>query len=148
MIDLQEKRFYKEACRKASFQLSVLCEDKAFAPKSHHGAYQTKPYSRQREVTKAARNAIPGKATQEQRQGVVCAILWVLAFVVRRERQQKCQLCFALHLPCQRQAWLGIPLEPHPSLEGPESEFPPPIPEFRKFASEKCAQICGGKVIN
>ena len=44
--------------------------------------------------------------------------------------------------------WLGFPLESHPLLGGPESEFPPPIPEFRKFASEKRAQICGGKVIN
>jgi hypothetical protein len=26
--------------------------------------------------------------------------------------------------------WLGIPPEPHPSLGGPESEFPLPIPGF------------------
>ena len=34
--------------------------------------------------------------------------------------------------------WLGILLEPHPSLGGPESEFPLPILEFRKIPSEKC----------
>jgi hypothetical protein len=33
--------------------------------------------------------------------------------------------------------WLGILLEPHPSLGGPESEFLLPIPEFRKIPSEK-----------
>ena len=44
--------------------------------------------------------------------------------------------------------WLGFPLESHPALGGPESEFPLPIPEFRKLASEKRAKIRGGKVIN
>ena len=34
--------------------------------------------------------------------------------------------------------WLGIPLEPHPSLVAPESEFPLPVPEFRKIPAEKC----------
>ena len=46
------------------------------------------------------------------------------------------------HLPLsdnihgQFKTWLGIPLEPHPSLGAPESEFPLPIPEFRKIPSE------------
>ena len=49
--------------------LVALCEEdqEAVAPKIHHGAHQTKPYSRQKEAgTQAARDAIPGEATQEQ----------------------------------------------------------------------------------
>ena len=44
--------------------------------------------------------------------------------------------------------WLCIPLESHRSLGGLESEFPLPIPEFQKLASENCAKILGRKVIN
>ena len=46
------------------------------------------------------------------------------------------------------EAWLGIPLESRRLLGGPESEFPLLIPEFWKLASENCAKIHGGKVIN
>jgi len=85
--------------------LLALCEEdqEAFAPELHHGAYQTK---HKEASTKAASIAIPGEATQEQRRGIVRAILGVLEFVVRRKRRRESQSCLALRRPCQGQ---GVP---------------------------------------